>query len=107
MWYYVRMRMKTTRRGLVGGVTALAAISCLWARDAQFEQAPYMDPKLSVEERMEDLISRMTLVDDGVTLRLYVNDCDGGKRTFREWTPGIGGVVSAAQFGHLAEERQR
>lgn len=47
------------------------------------------------------------LVDDGVTLRLYVNDCDGGKRTFREWTPGIGGVVSAAQFGHLAEERQR
>ena len=30
-----------------------------------------------------------------------VNDCDGGKRTFREWTPGIGGAKSAAQFGHL------
>ena len=55
--------MKTTRRGLVGGVAALAAASCLWARDAAFETAPYMNPKLSVEERMEDLISRMTLVE--------------------------------------------
>ena len=55
--------MKTTRKGLVGGIAALAAASCLWARDAAFEQAPYMDPKLSVEERMEDLISRMTLVE--------------------------------------------
>ena len=33
------------------------------AREAQFESAPYMNPKLSVEERMEDLISKMTLVE--------------------------------------------
>jgi len=30
-----------------------------------------------------------------------VNDCDGGKRTYVEWTPGIGGRKSAAEFGHL------
>ena len=35
----------------------------LSAREAQFESAPYMNPKLSVEERMEDLISKMTLVE--------------------------------------------
>lgn len=30
-----------------------------------------------------------------------VNDCDGGERTYREWTPGIGGEKSAVKFGHL------
>lgn len=33
-----------------------------------------------------------------------VNDCDCGKRTFREWTPGIGGAKIAVQFGHLDSE---
>ena len=30
-----------------------------------------------------------------------VNDCDGGKRTYREWTPGIGGAKSPSEFGCL------
>lgn len=30
-----------------------------------------------------------------------VNDSDGGGRIYREWTPGIGGAKSAAEFGHL------
>ena len=64
--------MKTTRKGLAGGVAALAAASCLWACDAAFEKAPYMDPKLSVEERMEDLISRMTLVEKVAQLSITV-----------------------------------
>ena len=41
---------------LFGGV-AMVSI----ARDAEFENAPYMNAKLPVEQRMEDLISRMTL----------------------------------------------
>ena len=30
-----------------------------------------------------------------------VNDCDGGQRTYREWTPGIGGVKRSSEFGCL------
>lgn len=32
-----------------------------YARDAAFENAPYMNPSLSVDERLNDLISRMTI----------------------------------------------
>ena len=37
----------------------------------------------------------------GFGFNYLVNDCDGGKRTFREWTPGIGGSKNAAEFGEL------
>lgn len=33
-----------------------------------------------------------------------VNDSDGGPREWREWTEGIGGIKSAAPFGHLGRE---
>ena len=35
-----------------------------------------------------------------------VNDSDGGGRTYREWTPGIGGKKSAAEFGHLSRQKR-
>ena len=50
------------RKAFVCSVAVLSSV-CLWARDARFENAPYMNPQLSVEERMGDLISRMTLAE--------------------------------------------
>ena len=41
-------------------VLALGACT-LFARDAQFTDAPYMNPRLSTEERMSDLISKMEM----------------------------------------------
>ena len=41
-------------------VLALGACS-LFARDARFADAPYMNPRLSTEERMNDLISKMEM----------------------------------------------
>ncbi len=41
----------------------------------------------------------------GIGFDFLVNDCDGGERSYREWTPGIGGVKSAADFGHLGAAR--
>ena len=41
-------------------VLALGACT-LFARDAQFAAAPYMNPNLSVDERMNDLISKMEM----------------------------------------------
>ena len=38
---------------------------------------------------------------DSFGFNFLVNDCDGGKRTWTEWTEGIGGRKSAAPFGHL------
>ena len=37
------------------------ASATLFARDAQFASAPYMNPNLPVDERMEDLISKMEM----------------------------------------------
>jgi len=48
---------------LMIGAAAAAVMMPALAREAQFEKAPYMNPRLSVEERTEDLISRMTLVE--------------------------------------------
>jgi len=48
-------------------VACLLPALCL-ARDAEFESAPYMNPALSVEERMEDLISKMTVREKVATL---------------------------------------
>ena len=42
-------------------LVVVSAANLLWARDPRFANAPYMNPGLSVEERMEDLISKMTL----------------------------------------------
>ena len=39
------------------------ATTTLCAREAQFENAPYMNSALPVEERVDDLVSRMTLVE--------------------------------------------
>ena len=36
-------------------------VCTLFARDAQFADAPYMNPRLSTEERMNDLISKMEM----------------------------------------------
>ena len=42
-------------------VAAAVAVGALSARDAALEKAPYMDPRLSVDARLDDLVSRMTL----------------------------------------------
>ena len=42
-------------------LTVALAAAALCAREPRFESAPYMNPKLSVDERMEDLISRMEM----------------------------------------------
>lgn len=52
---------------LIVGAMGLVALTAM-ARDAQFENAPYMNPKLSVDERMEDLISKMTVREKVATL---------------------------------------
>ena len=41
-------------------VLALGACT-IFARDARFADAPYMNPRLSTEERMNDLISKMEM----------------------------------------------
>lgn len=53
---------RTSARYLVGCAVLMAATGVL-ARDKALETAPYMDAKLSVEERMADLLSRMTLTE--------------------------------------------
>ena len=45
---------------MMTAVLALGACT-LFARDAQFANAPYMNPRLSTEERMNDLISKMEM----------------------------------------------
>ena len=52
--------MKRDGMKTMTAVLALGACS-LFARDAQFADAPYMNPRLSTEERMNDLISKMEM----------------------------------------------
>ena len=49
-----------TRHGFSVGVAAFVAMSA-FARDAEFADAPYMNATLPVEERVSDLVSRMTV----------------------------------------------
>jgi len=52
--------MKRDGMKTMTAVMALGACT-LFARDAQFADAPYMNPRLSTEERMNDLISKMEM----------------------------------------------
>ncbi len=42
-------------------LTVAIAAAALCAREPRFESAPYMNPKLPVDERVEDLVSRMEM----------------------------------------------
>ena len=48
---------------LAGHIMAAIMAGYAFARDAQFENAPYMNPKLPAEERCTDLISKMTMAE--------------------------------------------
>ena len=52
--------MKKSSFAAITIVLALG-VCTLFARDAQFADAPYMNPRLSTEERMNDLISKMEM----------------------------------------------
>ena len=51
------------KRGGLNTMTAVLALGActIFARDARFADAPYMNPRLSTEERMNDLISKMEM----------------------------------------------
>ena len=50
------------RDGMKTMTAVLALGACtLFARDAQFADAPYMNTRLSTEERMNDLVSKMEM----------------------------------------------
>ncbi len=42
-----------------------------------------------------------------IGFNFLVNDSDGGPREWREWTEGIGGLKTAAPFGHLGREEKQ
>ena len=49
--------------GAASAVLAAFVHFAAWGREAQFENAPYMDASLAVEERVDDLLSHMTLAE--------------------------------------------
>jgi len=74
-------------------VWAALIAATAFAREARFANAPYMDPKLSAEERCRDLVSRMTLVEKVAALSttagyvMYEIDGDEVRPTRRQQTP--------------------
>ena len=51
-----------TKKTLFAAAAVLAGFGA-WARDPEMAKAPYMNAKLSCEERCRDLISRMTIAE--------------------------------------------
>ena len=50
----------------------------------QAEDLPYKNPKLSVEERVEDLLKRMTVEEKFWQIYMMPGDLDAGKERFKD-----------------------
>ncbi len=54
---------------------AMLCAEVVTARDAAFERAPYMDASLSIDARLDDLVSRMTLEEKVAVLSTMTAKC--------------------------------
>ncbi len=87
------------RRKIVGGVIlglAWAAIGSIAAAQQQSEEPAFKDPKLSVEQRVSDLVSRMTLEEKVSQLGHTAAAIPRlGVAAYNWWNEGLHGVARA------------
>jgi beta-glucosidase len=83
------------RRGLLlGSLLALAAASPVRTEPPSPANAPYLDPRLPVEERVEDLVSRMTLEEKISQMRDHAAAIPRlGVPRYDWWNEGLHGVA--------------